>query len=64
MHTLGIRLKKCEYGIIFHEQDKDGSGTIDLVSIASLLLCLVFCIHIVSLSTARSPITFSFGVPN
>ena len=37
MHTLGIRLKKCEYGIIFHEQDKDGSGTIDLVSIASLL---------------------------
>ena len=54
MHTLGQRLKKSEYRLIFHEQDKDGSGTIDLVSIASPFLSLVFCIHIVSLSIAHA----------
>ncbi len=63
MHTLGQRLNKSEYCLIFHEQDKDGSGTIDLVSIASPFLSLVVYIQVVSLSSARSPISFSFGVP-
>ena len=30
MHTLGLRLKRPEYKILFDEYDIDGNGTIDL----------------------------------
>ena len=33
MHRLGLRLTTAEYDVLFDENDEDGSGEIDLVSV-------------------------------